>query len=308
VKEIVLRRPQLQRNLKTRGQMIQAIRRFFTERDYLEVETPCRMPSLIPEMHIDAIACGNWFLHPSPELCMKRLLAEGFEKIFQICKCFREGERGTHHLPEFTLLEWYRRNADYISLMDECQELITSVALAAGKGVDLVYQGEKINLQRPWERLSVREAFSRYGPLPLEDSLKEGSFDEVMVCHIEPNLGRNLPTFLYDYPVCPGALAKTKQGDPSVAERFELYIAGLEVANAFSELTDVQEHRLRFKEVQAYRSSINKPVYPISEKFLSVIETMPVAAGIALGVDRLAMIFTDSIEIGDVVSFTPDML
>jgi len=294
--------------LWTRARVIHAIRRFFIERDYLEVETPCRMPALIPELNIDAVISGDWFLHPSPEVCMKRLLAAGFDKIFQVCKCFREGERGQRHLPEFTMLEWYRRNIGYLSLMQECRELIVSISCALGCGKEVVYQGNKIILQCPWERLSVRGAFDRYASLSMDEALLRDRFDEVMVVDIEPKLGQERPTFLYDYPVSSGALAKGREDDPALAERFELYIAGLELANAFSELTDAEEQQFRFEKVREYRALMNKPVYPLPEKFLCDFTAMPESAGIALGVDRLAMIFTDSTDIGDVVTFVPERL
>jgi lysyl-tRNA synthetase class 2 len=294
--------------LWVRARMIQAIRRFFIERDYLEVETPCRIPALIPEAHIDAVVCGDWFLQPSPELCMKRLLAAGFDKIFQICRCFREGERGSRHLPEFTMLEWYRRDITYMSLMLECQDLITSVSSVVGCGSDIVYQGNKISLHVPWERLSVKEAFARYASVSMNEAVREGSFDEIMVCDIEPNLGKKRPTFLCDYPISLGALARRKEVDPAVAERFELYMAGIELANAFSELIDVNEQQLRFQNVQEHRSSTGKSVYPVSERFLRAFDTMPESAGIALGVDRMAMIFSDSTDIDDVVAFSPELL
>jgi lysyl-tRNA synthetase class 2 len=291
-----------------RARMIQAMRRYFVENDFLEIETPCRVPSLIPEAHIDVFTCGDWYLLPSPELCMKRLLAAGYERIFQICKCFRKGERGKYHLPEFTMLEWYRRGIDYASLMQECQHLILSVASAVGCGSHIMYQGNNVSLREPWEHLSVREAFHRYAPLQMDKALVDGCFDDVMVCHIEPNLGKMHPTFLYDYPVSLGALARRKKEDSTVAERFELYIGGIELANAFSELVDLHEQQERFERVQAYRSSVNKSIYPISERFLRAFDTMPESAGIALGVDRLAMIFTDAVAIDDVVAFTPERL
>ena len=291
-----------------RARMVQAMRRFFIERNYLEVETPFRVPALIPEEHIDAVPCGDWFLHPSPELCMKRLLAAGFGRIFQICKCFREGEKGVLHLPEFSILEWYRRDTDYTSLMQECRELITFTACALDCGSSIVYQEKVVNLKEPWERLSVREAFDRYASMSPEDALRYDRFDEIMVRYIEPHLGNERPTFLYDYPVSLGALARAKKEDPTVAERFELYIAGIELANAFSELTDIDEQRLRFKKTQEYRSSMGRPVYPVSERFLRALDTMPESAGIALGVDRLAMIFTNSTSIDEVVAFTPELL
>lgn len=308
MKEEIRKLPKRREVLWARARIIRSIRRFFTERDYLEVETPCRVPALIPEMYIDAVPSGSWFLHPSPEMCMKRLLAEGYERIFQICKCFREGERGTCHLPEFTMLEWYRRDINYISLMEECRELIVSISHDLGYGADIVYRGNSIGLQEAWEHLSVREAFDRYASLTLEDALRKDCFDEVMVCSIEPNLGRNRPTFLYDYPASPGALAKNKEDNPAVSERFELYMAGIELANAFSELVDIEEQRLRFEKVRECRCSANRAVYPVPEKFLNAFATMPVAAGIALGLDRLTMIFTDSAEIDDVVAFTPENL
>jgi lysyl-tRNA synthetase class 2 len=291
-----------------RARMIRAIRDFFTSRDYLEVETPHLTPALIPETYIDAISCGASFLHTSPELHMKRLLAAGYPRIFQICKCFRDGERGSCHLPEFTMLEWYCRGMDYHQLMEECEELIVSVAADLGCGNVINYQGRVIGLQRPWESISVREAFACYAPMSMDKAVKENCFDEIMVSSIEPRLGLTQPTFIYDYPVSGLALAKQKKDNFALAERFELYIGGKEIANACSELTDPKEHHRRFLNVNKYRHSIGKSIYPIPERFLQDIAAMPQAAGIALGVDRLAMIFCDSSAIDDVVSFVPEFL
>jgi lysyl-tRNA synthetase class 2 len=295
-------------NLWKRARMIRAIRDFFTSRDYLEVETPHLTPALIPETYIDAISCGASFLHTSPELYMKRLLAAGYPRIFQICKCFRDGERGSCHLPEFTMLEWYCRGMDYHQLMEECEELIVSVAADLGCGNVINYQGRVIGLQRPWESISVREAFACYAPMSMDKAVKENCFDEIMVSSIEPRLGLTQPTFIYDYPVSGLALAKQKKDNFALAERFELYIGGKEIANACSELTDPKEHHRRFLNVNKYRHSIGKSIYPIPERFLQDIAAMPQAAGIALGVDRLAMIFCDSSAIDDVVSFVPEFL
>jgi lysyl-tRNA synthetase class 2 len=294
--------------LWTRARMLQAIRDFFISRDYLEVETPNLIPAPIPEQHIDAISCGGWFLHTSPELYMKRLLAAGYPRIFQICKCFREGERGSCHLPEFTMLEWYCRGMDYRLLMKECEDLIISIADKLGHGDVIHYQGKEINLQRPWESISVRETFTRYAPLPMEEAVKKNSFDEMMVCYIESHLGFEQPTFIYDYPVSGSALAKAKKEEPAVAERFELYIGGKEIANACSELIDMDEHHMRFNKVQEYRRSIGKSVYPIPQRFLQDNIAVPESAGIALGVDRLAMLFCDSPIIDNVVAFTPELM
>ncbi|MBN2284737.1 MAG: EF-P lysine aminoacylase GenX [Deltaproteobacteria bacterium] len=295
-------------NLRVRAEMLQAVRLFFIERDYLEVETPIRVPTLAPESHIDAVSSGEWFLQTSPELCMKRLLAAGYDRIFQISKCFRGAERGSRHVPEFTLLEWYRRDAGYEDLMDECEDLLLFVSGRLGRGTRLRYRDEWIGLARPWERISVRDAFLRFCPVPVEQALDDGSFDELMVTHIEPRIGRGKPVFLYDYPTSLGALARKKQSDPTVAERFELYLGGLELANAFSELTEVAEQRDRFRKEEEYRRKAGKTPYPPAEKFLRALERMPESAGIALGIDRLAMIFADATSIDNVLSFTPEML
>ena len=294
--------------LQARASILQAIRLFFINQGYLEVETPHRIPAPAPESHIDAVPSGSWFLHTSPELCMKRLLAAGYEKIFQICRCWRGEERGRLHTPEFTLLEWYRTESDYRALMEECEAFIQSVASTLGLGDKLHFRGQTIDLTRPWERISVEEAFQRYAPIPMRRALAEHIFDEVMVEKIEPHLGTSRPTFLYDYPAERSALARLKEDDPTLAERFELYIGGLELANAFSELIDVKEQRERFLSEQAYRRSLSKPSYPLPEKFLRELGTMPPAAGIALGVDRLVMVLLDAPRIDDVVAFTPEEL
>src|SRR5689334_16680251 len=191
--------------LQARARIIQEIRRFFNEGGYLEVETPLRIPAPAPETHIDAIPSGNWFLHTSPELCMKRLLSAGYGRVFQICPCWREGERGAMHLPEFTMLEWYRANADYHGLMRECEELVRSVARATGHGSSIVTRGKVIDLSAPWEKISVREAFRRYTNVTMEEALERDLFDELMVEEIEPRLGTDRPTFVHDYPASRGA-------------------------------------------------------------------------------------------------------
>ncbi len=295
-------------NLKTRARMIQAIRQFFISRDYLEVETPIRVPTQAPEAHIDPLTSEGWFLHTSPELCMKRLLAAGYPRIFQIARCFRAEERGALHISEFTLLEWYRSQIDYKAMMEECEDLLLYLAEVLCHENVITYQGKEIVLERPWERISVRDAFERYSPITMEEALEQDRFDEIMVSHIEPRLGRKRPTFLYDYPASLAALSRLKKGDPTLAERFELYMGGLELANAFSELTDCDEQKARFAREQEHRRKMGKPPYPEPERFLAALPHMPEASGIALGVDRLAMLFTDSKTIDDVVTFTPEML
>jgi lysyl-tRNA synthetase class 2 len=294
--------------LRLRGRMIRAIRRFFLEQDFLEVETPLRIPAPAPESHIDAVASGEWFLHTSPELCMKRLLAAGYPRIFQICKCFRAGERGDRHLPEFTMIEWYRGGTDYRALMDDCEALISYVAGELGFSGVVSRQGREIRLEAPWERITVREAFTRYATTTAAEALRMDRFDEILACEVEPRLGTDRPVFLYEYPVELGALARVKEDDPGIAERFELYFAGLELANAFSELTDAREQRRRFEKASRDRSLNGGLPYPMPERFLSALPQMPPSAGIALGVDRLAMLFADKSRIDDVVAFTPESL
>jgi elongation factor P--(R)-beta-lysine ligase len=294
--------------LKLRAAMIRAIRLFFLDQDFLEIETPLRIPAPAPEPHIDAVASDDWFLQPSPELCMKRLLAAGYPKIFQICRCFRGRERGSRHLPEFTMLEWYRAHADYRTLMDDCEALIVRVAAELGRDGALSWQGRRIDLKPPWKRITVREAFARYASLSVDEALRRDCFDEIMVATIEPHLGGDHPVFLYEYPAALGALARLKPDDSGLAERFELYIASIELANAFSELTDAVEQRRRFEEAARDRSWNNRLVYPMPEPFLAALSRMPPSAGIALGVDRLAMLFAEKSEIDAVVAFPPELL
>lgn len=295
-------------NLRLRSRLVQAVRDFFHREGYLEVETPNRVPALAPEFHISAETSGSWFLHTSPELCMKRLLADGWERIFQICKCYRQGERGKWHLPEFTLLEWYRTGADYFDLMGEMEYFLSSVASQLGFGNKLGYGGKMIDLTPPWERLTLREAFKRYAPVPLEAALERDVFEETLVTWVEPHLGSVKPTFVHDYPLSHGALARVKRENPQVVERFELYIAGMELANAFSELTDPEEQRRRFGEEEEKRRKFGKVPYPMAEKFLQSLSQMPEAAGCALGIDRLVMLFTQAYEIDHCVTFTPEEL
>ncbi len=288
--------------------MTQAIRRFFLDQGFLEIETPIRIPAPAPESHIEPITSGEWFLQTSPELCMKRLLAAGYPKIYQICKCFRAGERGARHLPEFTMLEWYRAETDYRTLMDDCEILIARIAEEFGLGDVVARQGKKICLTPPWERITVREAFVRYAGVSVEEALISDRFDEIMVCAIEPHLGIERPVFLYEYPATLGSLARVKAEDSNIAERFELYIAGLELANAFSELTDPVEQRRRFEKTSRDRRLKNCLPYPLPERFLVSLSRMPPSAGIALGMDRLAMILADQTTIDAVVAFTPESL
>jgi elongation factor P--(R)-beta-lysine ligase len=292
--------------LELRAKILTSIRGYFENKGYLEVETPIRIPAPAPEATIDAQSSGSWFLHTSPELCMKRLLADGFERIFQICKCFRKEERGRLHLPEMTMLEWYTAGHDYLDMMQQCEDLITFVALGICHAKVIQYQGHKIDLAQSWHRMTVKEAFEIYAPVSLSTAIENGMFDEIIACDIAPHLGLEKPVFLFDYPATLGSLARLKQTDDRVAERFELYIAGIEICNAFSELTDPAEQRKRFNVELNMRRLSQKTVYPLPEPFLEALNNMPDAAGNALGIDRLIMLFADTAHIDAVVTFTPE--
>ena len=296
------------RNIKIRSLVIQAIRDFFYQNNYLEVDTPIRCPSIIPEAQIDPVTSEKWFLQASPELCMKRLLSNGFDRIFQICKCFRKNERGGHHLPELTMLEWYAKDNTYLDLMNQCEALVKFIVKRLIFNAKLSYQGKAIDLEQPWQRITVSEAFRLYSDISLTEALKLNTFDEIVSFQIEPCLGNPTPTFLYDYPASLASLAKLLPKNPKFAERVEFYIAGIELANGFTELTDATEQKQRFYKENLIRTSQNKSSLPMPDKFLKDLETIPDAAGIALGVDRLVMLFCDAKVIDEVVLFVPEDL
>lgn len=296
------------RNIHIRSLVVQSIRDFFSENRFLEVETPIRCPSIIPEAQIDPVISEDGFLQASPELCMKRLLSKGFDRIFQICKCFRKNERGRHHLPELTMLEWYAKDHTYLDLMDQCEALLKFIAKRLKPDGKLYYQGKIIDLYQPWQRITVCEAFRLHSDITLTKALKLGRFDEIVGFQIEPHLGNSAPAFLYDYPASLASLAKLLPENPEYAQRVEFYIAGIELANGFTELTDAGEQRQRFHKENMIRKSRGKPLLPMPDTFLKDLETMPAAAGIALGIDRLVMLFCNATSIDEVVLFTPESL
>jgi lysyl-tRNA synthetase class 2 len=294
--------------LEERARILQLIRNYFHNEGYLETDTPLLLSAVAPEAYINPVPVGQFFLQTSPELCMKRLLAAGYERVFQLCHCWRADERGSRHLPEFTMLEWYRTGAGYHDLMTETRELILAIASGTNSSGVISFQGGEIDLGGEWQRISVSEAFRRYAGTSVEQALAEDDFDRIMVELIEPQLGRQVPVFLYDYPAQRSALARLKPDDNSVAERFELYIAGVELANGFTELTDPEEQRRRFLQEIAERAAAGQITIPLPETFLRELAHMPPAAGIALGVERLIMLFTDATSIDEVVAFTPEEL
>ena len=321
------------RILRMRARVLSFVRRFFENAGFLEVETPLLVRSPGMEPHLDAFethyrANGHvkqYYLPTSPEYAMKRLLAAGYERIFQICKSFRQDPPGPMHSPEFTLLEWYRAYADYKTIMDDTEDLIHGLVRELTGKSSIVYRGRTVDFTPPWERVSVREAFERYAGVnsdPAENldafirearrrghrSVVPGdafeiAYFKVFLDAVEKRLGAGRPTFLVDYPAEMAALARLKQNAPGIAERFELYVSGVELANAFTELNDPAEQRARLEDEAAQRRDSGRPAYPIDEQFLGALEAgMPPAGGIALGVDRLLMVLAGSTDIRDVVA------
>lgn len=291
--------------LEKRAAVLRTVRFHLVTGGFLEIETPCRISSPAPEIHIDTEPSGDRFLIASPELQMKRLVASGaYERIFQICHCFRRGERGERHLPEFSMLEWYRVDGDYEDLMVDCEELVTACAKAVGAWPLVKRNGVEMDLRAPWERLSVRSAFERHAGWTPGAAPDPDRFDRDLVDLVEPALPPDRPIFLRDYPASMASLAKISDKDETVAERVELYAGGLELANGFTELTDPAQQRARFQRDEEMRRAAGKPPYPGDERFLAALELgMPPCAGMALGMDRLVMLLTGAREIDDVVAF-----
>ena len=277
-----------------RSRLLRSIRTFFYGLDYTEVDTPVRVASPALEDYIDATPSGDQWLRTSPELHMKRLLAAGYERIFQIGSCFREGEFGNRHRPEFTMLEWYEAKADYRVILDQTQSLLRQVSQDLSLRVAYLAQ--------EWQVLTVHEAFMKFTGKSVEEFIELGTFEEVLCLEIEPYLGVESPTVLIDYPSSMAALSKKKEENPLLAERWELYIDGLEIANAYSELTDADEQLMRFEETLSLRQRDGRESYSIDQKFMEALKKgMPESGGIAVGVDRLCMAFLEVDNISEVV-------
>lgn len=293
-------------NLQRRAFILNVTHRFFTEQNFLEVDTPVRSPAIAPEKEIIPFESNGWFLTTSPELYMKRLLAAGYTRIYQISRCFRKNERGRLHNPEFTLLEWYRTNANYMTMVADTESLVLYIARALGYNNSLQYQGKTIDLEPPWPRIEIRQLFNRlagWDPVANPDS---NHFDEDMVIKIIPNLDPCRPTVMLNYPAEMASLARLKSGEPSIGERTEIFIGGLELANAFSELTNPEEQAKRFQEESEYIKHNQGRVPPVPQKYLESLKYLPECGGIALGMDRLVMLFCNAAAIDEVIPFSVD--
>lgn len=245
---------------------------------------------------------------------MKRLLAYGCSRLFQICHCFRKDESGRLHQEEFTMLEWYQVGWSYNELMAECEDLVRFLAawlpdLPGVQGTNaLSRDGETVSLDSPWERLTVDEAFRKFSDKPVREALEQNMFDEILVTRIEPRLGWEKPVFLYDYPVELGSLARCRSDDETVAERFELYIAGIELANGFSELIDPEEQHRRFVLEIAKGREYGNNDGQMPEKFLADLGRLGDTAGIALGLDRLFMLLMGCDNVAGAMAMPPQDL
>ncbi|PKU26404.1 EF-P lysine aminoacylase EpmA [Telmatospirillum siberiense] len=332
--DFALRQP----TLLARARIMAAIRGFFGNRGFVEVETPClqRSPGLEP--HIMALSTElaepfgasrqKLYLHTSPEFAMKKLLVAGMPRIFQFAHVWRDAERSPTHHPEFTMLEWYRAGAGYEALMEDCAAIMASAARAVPAG-EFRRGDRRCDPFAAPRKLSVAEAFFEYSDIDLLASIDdptrpdvrvlataarerglhvgetdswEDVFFRVMMERIEPFLGDGVPLILHDYPVPLAALSRPRPDDPRLAERFELYACGVELANGFGELTDAAEQRRRFEADMDLKERLYGVRYPVDEDFLAALELgLPDCAGIALGVDRLVMLATGSLAIDDVL-------
>jgi elongation factor P--(R)-beta-lysine ligase len=303
------------KRLRERARVVSDARAFFAARGFVEVQTPVLVPSPGLDLHLDAFevtggdrGAPRW-LATSPEYQMKRLLAEGFERIMQIGPCFRRGEVGSRHNPEFTMLEWYRAHAGVDDVMRDTEQLVAAVT-----GGAVHVDGRRIDLLPPFERLDVCAAFERFAGWSRSATLEAAARDEdsyfrALVDLVEPGIEKlEHGVFLVDYPATQASLARRKSGDPELAERFELYIAGVELCNGFGELVDPVEQRARLERDQAARRAGGLPVYPLDERFLEALALVPPSGGNALGLDRLVALACGTTSIADFVAFTADEL
>ena len=317
--------------LHARADALAALRGFFAVRHFVEVETPLLVPSPGLELHLEAIAAGDGWLVTSPEYQMKRLLAGGLERIVQVCRCFRAAERGAHHAREFTMVEWYRAWEGLDAIAADTEALVAQVATAVRGRPAVIAHGRELDVAPPWPRISVRDAMQRWACVRVDgdetaavlaERIREAGIDTgdaaawddlffaAFVARVEPAIAAlDRPLLVVDWPAPLAALARRRADDPRVVERFEAYVGGIELANAFGELTDAIEQRARFEHDVARRHALGRAAYPIDERLVAALaEGLPPCAGIALGFDRLVMLVTGADHIRDVSAFATDEL
>jgi lysyl-tRNA synthetase class 2 len=302
-------------HLRSRARALAESRAFFASRGFIEVDTPLLVRSPGLDLHLEAIGTSSGFLITSPEYQMKRLLAGGMPRIFQLSHVFRRDEQGTLHNPEFTMLEWYRAFAGVEDVMADTEQLIAALALAVSGRSELKTQAGVIPATPPFLRMTVAQAFERFAGTSGEKALTLSSDDpdayfRLLVEQVEPALARqDQPVFLVDYPIAHASLARPKPGDPRVCERFELYAGGIELCNGFGELTDPEEQRARLTRDQKARLDLGRDVYPIDERFLEALEEgMPPSAGNALGFDRVLALCLGERDIARTMPFPAGVL
>jgi lysyl-tRNA synthetase class 2 len=305
-----------------REKVVDTIRSFFKERSFHEVFTPVLVPipSIEPNLEVFQTELRtskglkrDGYLIMSPEFSIKKLLAAGVGNCFEITRCFRnEEEVSALHNPEFTMLEWYRTKADYTDVMKDFEKLFCKIIKKVNPNVDLSkwqYQNETYDLSLPWPRISFEEAFAKFANKKMED-VKDEDFYQIFFNEIEPKLRESKrPAIIYDYPVSQASLARRKESDPRFAERFEVFLAGVELGNCFSELTDAKEQKNRFEADLAFRQVQGKTDYPIDEDLIEALKSgLPVVSGIAVGVDRLVMLAADVPSVSETLFFPGEEL
>jgi lysyl-tRNA synthetase class 2 len=319
--------------LEARMRLLKAVRAYFDDLGFWEVETPILQVCPVMDTHIHAFKTDilgldlqkerELYLHTSPEFAMKKLMVAGIPNLYQICHVFRNGEGSRLHSAEFTMIEWYRAPGGYEDIMADCEGLLRYCAKILGV-TEYKYNGHSADPFKPWQRLSLDEAFRTMADIPLSDYLDDRDafsaaiaatgirvaaddrwddlFFRVMAEKIEPHLGMGVPTILYDYPASMASLSRRKPTDPRFAERFELYVCGVELGNAFGELTDPIEQKKRFHEEMELKNKLYGEVYPLDEDFIKALEFgLPESGGIALGIDRLAMLITNAEKIEQIL-------
>ena len=278
----------------TKEQLESALCAFFKSEGFQRVTTPELIPAPVPEAHIDFFETDGKYLRPSPEIEMKIMIAQGAEKIFQIGKCHRKGEHGRLHRETFTMLEWYEKNADYADILDFTKKMLNFVAENLFGRRIIPYGSSFIDFSSEWYIFTIHQLFAEYAGITPEEAIESDSFETILVEKIEPRLPSDKPLVIKDYPAHYAALAQLKKSNPAVAERRELYLGGIEIANTYTELTDPEENMLRFTQLSKEREKFGLPEIPFPEKFFTEIEkNFPDCAGSALGVDRLLMILNN---------------